>query len=239
MTCAVYVLADKSKRKSERELRLSLRSLAKNCKDLTKVYIVTDELPDWVQNVEHIKASDSNYGKPEKCVLSKLYRFTQNTQIQKFLFMNDDFFMMKRFNAKEYPYYYRGELVYIENPSRWQKVNNNTLDVLEQTVIDYGRAEKNDYGVHCPILYDRKSVQAIRWYVQKFEKQDSGVLFRSVYVNFLGKGIQNKIKVDDCKLWHGEPLRESDTGCISTADGADDVLDEIEKIFNRKCKYEK
>ena len=193
MTDVLYVLANKSKRGSDRELRLSLRSLQKNCKDLGRVFIVTDELPDWVQNVEHIKASDSYYGKPEKCVLSKLYRFTQNTQIQKFLFMNDDFYMMKKFIAKEYPYYYRGELVYIENPSRWQKVNNNTLDVLEQTIIDYGLAEKNDYGVHCPILYDRKSVQALRWYVQHFEKQDSGVLFRSVYVNFLGQRIQNKI----------------------------------------------
>lgn len=230
MTCAVYVLADKSKRKSERELKLSLRSLAKNCKDLTKVFIVTDELPDWIQNVEHIAKYDYIY--PEISVYNKVMAFVYRSRCRSFLFMNDDFFMMKPFEARNYPLYYRGELVYIDNPSRWQKVNNNTLDYLNKW-----KKEKHDYGVHCPILYDRLSVRCDGWSSERYIKSDSGILLRSIYGNNRITG--EKIKVNDCKLWHGEPLRESQTGCISTEDGADDVLDEIESIFNRKCKYEK
>lgn len=230
MTDVLYVLANKSKRGSDRELRLSLRSLQKNCKDLGRVFIVTDELPDWIQNVEHISKYDYIY--PEISVYDKVMEFVYRSRCSRFLFMNDDFYMMKSFEARNYPLYYRGELVYIDNPSRWQKVNNNTLDYLNKW-----KKEKHDYGVHCPILYDRVSVRCDCWNSEHYIKNDSGILLRSIYGNSMPTG--TKIKVDDCKLWHGEPLRESQTGCISTADGADDVLDEIEKMFNRKCKYEK
>lgn len=232
MTDVLYVLANKSKRGSDRELRLSLRSLQKNCKDLGRVFIVTDELPDWIQNVEHIRCGDSWNGYPEISIYYKVMTFVYRSRCRSFLFMNDDFYMMKPFEARNYPLYYRGELVYIENPSRWQKVNNNTLDYLNKW-----KKEKHDYGVHCPILYDRLSVRCDGWSSERYIKIDSGILLRSIYGNSMPTG--TKIKVDDCKLWHGEPLRESETGCISTADGADDVLDQIESIFNKRSRYEK
>lgn len=228
MTDILYLLADKENRGSDRELRLSLRSLQKNCKDLGRVFIITDELPDWIQNVEHIARYDYIY--PEISIYYKVMTFVNRSRCRSFLFMNDDFYMMKPFEARNYPLYYRGELVYIDNPSRWQKVNNNTLDYLK-------RKEKHDYGVHCPILYDRISLRCLDSLISKFFKQDSGILLRSIYGNSILTG--KKIKVDDCKLWHGEPLRESDTGCVSTEDGADDVLDQIESIFNERSRYEK
>lgn len=230
MTDVLYVLANKSKRGSDRELRLSLRSLQKNCKDLGRVFIVTDELPDWIQNVEHISKYDYIY--PEISVYDKVMEFVYRSRCSRFLFMNDDFYMMKPFEARNYPLYYRGELVYIDNPSRWQKVNNNTLDYLNKW-----KKEKHDYGVHCPILYDRLSVRCDGWSSERYIKSDSGILLRSIYGNSMPTG--TKIKVDDCKLWHGEPLRESQTGCISTAENAFSVLDEIEKLFPNKSKFEK
>lgn len=235
MTDVLYVLTDKENRKSERELRLSLRSLKKNCLDLGKVYICTDELPDWIQNVEHIKCCDE-YEEPEKNVWNKLNTFVEIKDINEFLFMNDDFYMLKEFIAKEYPYYYRGKLVYIDNPSRWQKVNNETLHTLQDTwSLDWF-----DYCVHCPILYSKEQYKRMTDRVADFyfwKHQECGLSIRCIYGNFVGS--DNKKQVLDCKLWHGEPLRESDTGCVSTADGADDVLDEIEKIFDKKSKYEK
>lgn len=235
MTDVLYVLADKSKRCSDRELRLSLRSLQKNCKDLGRVFIVTDELPDWIQNVEHIKVKDE-YKEPEKNVWRKVAFFVDTMNEDEFLFMNDDFYMLKEFIAKEYPYYYRGKLVYIENPSRWQKVNNETLHTLQDTwCLDW-----YDYCVHCPILYSKKEFKRMTDKVADFcfwKDEECGLSIRCIYGNFIDS--LNKICVDDCKLWHGEPLRESQTGCISTADGADDVLDKIESIFNERSRYEK
>ena len=180
-----------------------------------------------------IKCGDSWNGYPENNVYDKVYEAVLNMKCRNFLFMNDDFYMMKPFYAKEYPYYYRGSLGYIENPSRWQEVNNKTIDLLK----DRRAYLFLDYGVHCPILYNRTTLKSLCKFFDDKRHGHCGVHLRSLYGNLL-YGISGE-RVDDCKLWHGEPLRESQTGCISTADGADDVLDEIEKIFNRKCKYEK
>lgn len=229
----LYVLADKDSRKSERELKLSLRSLEKNCKDLGKVYIATDIYPDWLDNYVAIPCVDYNYNNPELNLMEKLAMAVDSSISNEFLLMNDDFFMMKPFTASEYPYYYMWKARLIENPSRWQQVFNDTIDYLERK----GVKEVLDYCVHCPVLVNKNTIQNYWDLFKSVNDKYCGYSSRMIIGNLTES--DNKKKVKDCKLWHGEPLRESETGCISTDDKAYDVLDKIESIFNEKSKFEK
>lgn len=228
MTDVLYVLKDGTN--ESKELRLSLRSLEKNCKDLGEVYICTDRPPDWLQNVKHIYMWDS-FQEPEKSVFNKVLSSINSDIGKDFLFMNEDFYMMKPFNASEYPYYHRGKMVYIDNPSRWQKVDNKTIRLLES---DY---DTLDYRIHCPMLMSKDVLSDFIPFLVDCTYDDCGYSIRCLYGNIVDPN--NKKKVIDCKLWRGEPFRESETGCISTMDGADDILLKLEEKFEKKSKYEK
>ena len=233
MTDILYVLADKAKRGSERELRVSLRSLEKNCKDLGTVYIATDELPDWIDNVYHIESHDTD--KRENNAFRKTLiacKVFEKMGAKEFLFMNDDFFMMDSFEAKSYPYFICGDVQFINNPSRYQQVQNNTIFLLNSLGVE----KVNDFRCHCPIIYDVDKFLSLEKYYIKIKDSNVGYSPRLLYGNLF---VKDYVQEKDCKLWSNEDIRKTKQKCISTSDDADDVLEQIESIFNKKSKYEK
>lgn len=211
------------------ELKLSLRSLEANGKNIDKVFIVGD-LPDWIQNVEYINVRD-NYTRETNAFLKTLAACRLGIS-DDFLLMNDDFFMMKPFDSETYPYYVMGNVVSIDNPSRWQMVQNKTLNLLQSKGID----RVKDFRVHCPIRYNREKFLSLSEYVEKVKNENIGYSPRLLYGNLF---VDETIECFDCKLWSDNNIAETKQGCISSKDGGFDVLNKIEKIFNKSSKYEK
>jgi len=225
---ALYVLGNSSQY-NNLELRLSLRSLEQNAKDLESVFII-GEKPNWIKNVVHIPVDDV-YTR-ENNVFRKILTACKLDISENFLFMNDDFYMMKPFIMADYPYFVSGEVVCISNPSRYQEIQNKTLNKLQSNGIE----RVMDYRVHCPIVFNKEKFLTLESYYKESKLENVGYSARLLYGNLF---VDNPIVADDCKLWGLDEIRDTNQGCISTKDDCDDILKELEKIFNKPSKYEK
>lgn len=222
----VYILGDKTQN-DNMELRLSLRSIEKyaNCFDNV---VIVGRKPDWLVNVEWISVADIYTA--EKNAFNKTLVACQNVN-ESLFFMNDDFFMMKEFSCQDYPYYVLGDLVYINNPSRYQMIQNKSMRELERL----GKGIK-DFRVHCPIRYDVKKYLELKKYFDESMQSDVGYSPRILYGNLFCDDV---IKVADCKLWANEGVRDSETGCISTTDDAHEVYNFLMDKFRQKSRFER
>lgn len=225
---ALYVLG-KSSQYNNFELRLSLRSLEQNAKDLESVFIV-GEKPRWIKNIVHIPVDDIYT--IENNVFRKILTACKLDISENFLFMNDDFYMMKPFIMEDYPFFVNGEVVSISNPSRYQKIQNKTLNELQSK----GIVQVMDYRVHCPIIFNKEKFLKLEKYYKATKFDEVGYSARLLYGNLF---TDNPIICEDCKLWSGEKIKDTIQGCISTNDDCEDILKELLEIFNKPSKYEK
>lgn len=225
---ALYVLGNSSQY-NNLELRLSLRSLEQNAKDLESVFIV-GEKPDWIKNVVHIPVDDV-YTR-ENNVFRKILTACKLDISENFLFMNDDFYMMKPFIMEDYPYFVNGEVVCISKPSLYQMVQNKTLNELQSKGIE----RVMDYRVHSPIVFNKEKFLTLEGYYKSTKLERVGYSPRMLYGNFF---VDNYIQADDCKLWANDKIKATKQGCISTNDDCEDILKELLEIFNKPSKYEK
>ena len=227
MSDALYILGRGSKH-DNMELRLSLRTLEANGKNIDRVFIVGNK-PDWVQDVIHIPAEDT-YQKAQNHaykVIVACYRGISDN----FLLMNDDFFMLEPFDVDKYPYYVRGELEEYKEPSFYQETLNKTRDYLIAKGIEHPMA----FNVHCPIIYNKKSFLTFEELFHDVKFETIGYSWRTLYGNTFVKDYK---VVKDCKDFDDKWF-ESETGCLSTSDNCDKILEEVEKLFNKKSRWEK
>lgn len=228
---ALYILGRGSKH-DNLELRLSLRTLDANGKDIDKVFIVGNK-PEWVKDVIHIPAEDT-YQRMQNHA-SKVIKAIKNGISDDFLLMNDDFFMLKTFDAETYPYYVKGELEHAdetrENFKTYQKVLNKTREYL----LENGVKKPLAYNVHCPIRYNCKKFLKFEPLFEKVKFEDIGYSWRCLYGNTFIKKAQ---VVKDCKYFD-DVWKESETGCISTSDNCDKILNELQNRYQNKSRWEK
>ena len=133
---------------------------------------------------------------------------------------------------EEYPYFVCGEVVGISNPSLYQMVQNKTLNELDGKGIN----RVMDYRVHCPIIFNKEKFLLLENYYKATKLEKVGYSARLLYGNLF---VENYIQTEDCKLWANDKIRDTKQGCISTNDDCEDVLKELEKIFNEPSKYER
>jgi len=229
MIDALYILGRGSKQ-DDMELRLSLRSLEKNARNLDRIFIVGN-CPDWVQNVIHIPEEDKCF--PFSNHIRKVLRAIEGGISDNFLLMNDDFFMMKPFDAETYPYFIRGEMFNDKQGGSYRAMLNRTVSILNKKGIDKVLA----YNCHVPIIYNGEKFLQIKKLWQKYERDDIGFSPRVVYGNLFvktGEVIKDPKVFDDTM-----PKEIGKSGCISSHSNSVNFLKEIEKIFNQPSKYER
>ena len=167
------------------ELRMCLRSIEKHLKNYSNVYIV-GELPTWInpQTIIHIPFEDSTDSKQRawniyRKIIAGINYFDWNEDCEEkdvisdnFLFMNDDHFLLTDYIAGEFPYYHRGQI-------QTHRVGNEAQRIqMENTVKLFYKNPILDFGVHCPIVYNKKLfIEAFKG----LEWQDYGYEIKSVY----------------------------------------------------------
>ena len=232
-----YVLGSGSKWKNN-ELRYSLRSLEKYCKNVGQVYVIGENPGFLSDKVKYIKATD--IGSPACNHWYKVKRFFVETGLDKGCYMMDDIFFIKDTDLENYPYYYNRELpdYKCSDPNVYHRTLRNTRNELLKRKLP-----TKSFEVHCPIIYEK----------DKFQSLEKDFLhFKSKYKPFVGvrtfycamNGINGKF-CDDMKIrgnhindWQ-ERIKSNDCFSIS-----DDVIkmgvgDWLEKEFPNPSKYEK
>lgn len=106
----VYVIGTGSKWDNN-ELRYSLRSIEKFASGLGEVYIVGDELPEFInpETVKFLRCYDLPGYSPARNVYRKLKALFSATDIEQFLLSSDDHFFIKRVDFNNWPIHWKGD----------------------------------------------------------------------------------------------------------------------------------
>lgn len=162
------------------ELRYSLRSVVENVKDLENVWII-GERPDWLTNVRYLPVKDM-FDRPTKNTFHKLQSVCREPDLSDdFLWMNDDFFILKPTPVAEFPYFYKGVLPSGIRKSRLLAIESpvNTVNYLQ-----FHKLTMLDYRVHCPIRFNKQKILDL----PVAENEFGVVNTRAVYGNYYKVG---------------------------------------------------
>lgn len=227
MTDIVYVLGKGSKL-NDFEIKMSLRSVEKNMTNYRNVYVV-GECPEFLQNVVHIQCPDRGQVSDFN-IMAKITEACETKTISEdFLFLNDDHFILKPFQADKFPFYHSGDL------SEYISKRGND---------EYGRRAQNTYNhlknqglptkhfdIHTPILYNKEKflnlVSALDWNQKTY-------IIKSLYANSLK--IEGE-QIEDHK-YNNPPTK--DVGVYSTYPNLRaSVTRFLTEQFPKSSKYEK
>lgn len=190
---AIYPLGTGSKLHNE-EIRYSIRSLMANAQNLGKIYII-GEKPKFLEFGErliHIPYKEIHG--PYRNTWEKLRVAAEDDRIsEKFVWMNDDFYIVKKFDASNIPYYTRGgTLLSMRSGTRFLK-DLQIADIHQS----YHRCLKNTltallkrklptfaFATHQPVNFEKKKVLALYREFRHELQPPYGLSFRCCYGNF-------------------------------------------------------
>lgn len=170
-----YPLKTEGSKHRDFELRMSLRSIEKHLSNVDQVFIATEILPDWIDNVTQVHVKDQKNHVPDRNIAEK----TAQCPSEDFLFMNDDHFLLQPYDAETFPYYHAGSLdEYCRRRGLdgYGRRANNTLKHLKANNLP-----TLHFDCHYPIRYNltkfKQHVMSLDW-----TKKD-GYIIKSLYAN--------------------------------------------------------
>lgn len=217
------------------DLRYALRSIEKHLKGYGDIYIVGGRIPKF-KNLKYIPAVDDRSSKfKERNIYRKIVKACNTPSISEdFLFMNDDHFLLKDFEADKFPFYHKGELIdsMAKNTGNYRKTLNHTKKLLTEANLP-----TLNFDTHCPIIYNKQyflhTFTNINWNLYY------GYGIKTLYSAFNHiEGIYEK----DCKInnkTNTEMLAKiSGRDWFSTGAISKGMLEVFEQLYPQKSKYE-
>ena len=221
------------------ELKYALRSIEKHLKDYNEIYILSNYLPNWIQNVNLIMCpQNSNKTRNIKTCINNYFEFTQDENV---FFTNDDIFLLKDVSCINYPYYY-------SNKAEQEIADRNNNDIYKKLVIETNKVlnekgieEFNYFDIHCPIRYNRL---AFNEYVNKSDWSFKyGLIIKSLYANQLRiKPIEiEDVYIKELKRFEEITSYLLDKSHFTIHDRAinPSLIGFLNTIYPNKSKYEK
>lgn len=151
----VYTLADAPSNTDDEELRISLRSVASFGVNLGTVWVVSNRLPEWLANVNHIKVPDTYNNCKDANIINKVLAACEDNRVSdRFIFMSDDqvFNTKIPLNRLSPTYNPRGIRHFsLTDGNRWSKRMHNTLRYIENA----GGCADINWDSHCPQPIDK------------------------------------------------------------------------------------
>ena len=180
------------------ELRFSLRSAEQHL-DFDKVIIVGYKPLFLNDNVIYKKIHD-NLGHKNFNVARKIKSLLEYGEVSDdFIFMNDDFFLLKDYSA--IPYYYNKSI------QEWVDCCASKKSIYYKNVLRLAADDFPDgkfFEVHCPIVYNKKLVKDV---IQKYELKLT-LMLRSYYCNEYKDLIGPIEETKDYKIYNLSQLDE-------------------------------
>lgn len=232
----------KKSKDNYQDLKFCLRSVEKYVENYRDVWIIGD-LPPWIQNVKNIPFSDATHKQwKEKNILDKIQACCINRSItEDMFFFNDDFVILDKMDATDYPYYYKGTCSDSHQSNKgntYQITMYHTMKFLE----DRGFKDLN-FDIHTPIIYNKKKFMSTFAIGDIDFKTKYGYGIKTLYCSV------NKVKpvfMEDCKIGNGrsrEEILEAIEGrsIFSYNDFAlrGELKDVLTELFPNRSKFEK
>ena len=212
------------------ELRYSIRSVVKNMSH-DNLWVVGGK-PDWYKGKHIPVVQDKAYFLNAKTNMRTILKSDQISD--KFIFMNDDFFVMNP--IKEIPYMYSGLLLdKIQYRERQNPGDLYTRMLLKTYSELYQRShikQPLDYELHVPMIFEKEKLSSVI---------GSQGLWRSMYGNIYSVGGET---FTDTKIYNKDhPLSENivslESDYLSTEDKVfKDHLDWFNSKFSKPSKFE-
>lgn len=234
MIDALYILGDGSKFDNE-ELRYSLRTLEKHVKNIHKVIIVGED-PKFLSDKAEYHYIPEVKGNKEYRIAKKIYTACEKGIVKgDFLFLNDDFFFTKEFDATKYPYYHKGDLL-LGSPNKFYKAS---------LMATYNYLKENGFNtlhfdVHTPIIYNSEKFLALKPHLDKSCLNAFGFVLKSLYSNIYGIEGEEYEDVKLGKFNNNVFERMKSTNVVSCYDGGfeDWLYAYLRHEYKEKSKYE-
>ena len=217
------------------ELRYALRSIQRFLRNYRKVYIIGHR-PAWLTDqVIHIPFEDKRGH--ERNIMEKVLHACKYPQLSdKFLFMNDDHYLVSYFDAPKFPNYYFNSIEFKLTNCRggYAETVRNTLFSLKARKLPH-----SFYDVHTPIIYDKALFPQVMG--QYDWSKRNGYLIKSLYCNTLRL---HGIMMQDCKAnkpmscFHIEKWLEDRPMFSSAEKITPEIATYLEYLFPDKSKYE-
>ncbi len=134
------------------ELRYALRSITQNLLNIDKIWLVTQKLPIWVKDVEHIEAKDQYNRKNINLYTGLVDALSNSAMSQNVLFWTDDNILLSKMNAATIPAIItNGDLAeYPMSGKAWNLMRRQTGDALKAANLP-----TKNYEAHVPVLFNR------------------------------------------------------------------------------------
>lgn len=226
------------------ELRYSLRSIAKNGKNIGRVFLVGVK-PEWVSDkVIHIPCDDP-YDQPHKNILHKVLTAAYNSKIDShFLISSDDHYYVKPTDFNKLPVYYREKTISEKVRDRWSIYCNSLHDtrsiLLEKGLTIY------QTNPHCNTHFDVGIYEKYKNIFDLCMWIPNGGELNCVMGNLLIKEGWKAAPFADAKLNSRMSLGDIEKlatkiECLSSVTGIEGsaLAKYLEKEFNKKSIYEK
>lgn len=161
------------------ELRYCLRGIEKHLTGVGKVFLI-GEKPDFIKNVVHLKETDFiGAADRQRNIFNKILRGVKDKRMsERFLFFNDDHFLLQDYEAERFPSHYQGKLeakIPAMTNTPYKQTLVNTYDLLKRR----GYTTKN-FDVHAPIIYNKTDFLSS---VARVEFIPGGYAIKSLYCN--------------------------------------------------------
>jgi hypothetical protein len=218
------------------ELRYCLRSIEKHLRGYGDIFII-GEKPPWLRHVIHIPFDEGFAPKcheKERNIFTKIMAACADERVtDDFLFMNDDHYLLREYEAGAFPYYYDGDLAEKMTVTDYKHTVWNTMALFNEEALYF--------DIHCPIIYNKLRFQYTfldvnwsRW----------GYCIKSVYMNSNSCAIRTE-EYPDLKISEAYPaskIREllAGRGWFSIGDRAreGELLQVLKELYPNKSKYE-
>jgi hypothetical protein len=227
----VYICKDGN----NEELRYSIRSVVQSFPD-SNIWVVGGKPTWYAGNYINIKQVLTKY----RNAIQNLNAICNSNEIsEKFILMNDDFYIVKNINTIET---YHGGLL-LDKINLYQKINSNSnytrkLAATYKKIKSLNIENPLDYELHVPMIMEKKKLKQILQNNDQF-------LWRSIYGNVFSVGGE---QMEDVKVYTKGPLvlksynlKKDDHIYLSSADTSFDMIlsNILKKQFTEKTKYEK
>lgn len=212
-----------------------------NLTGIGEVFIVGKQLKV-LKGLKYIQCHDEPTGKKkEKNIYRKILAAINHPDVSEhFLFMNDDHFLLQKFDVKKLPFYHKGTLEQTmdKNLGDYRKSVNHTRKYLLSK-----DKPTTDFDTHFPILYNKKDFCTFVCNKELNWDQDFGYVIKSLYANLAG--IKGEFG-GDCKIQKSMTYDEivakiGDKKFFSTSDGCmnADMIKFLEEKYPNKSSYER
>lgn len=240
MTSIVMPLVKNGSRWGDKELRYALRSVEKHLTGYGDIFII-GYCPPWLQNVIHIPATDGDKTyENERNIYNKIMLACEDERVtENFLFMNDDHFLLKDYEAGKFPYYAYGFLSdYLNRQDPYKTTLQNTFDKIGDHLF---------FDIHCPIIYSKSSFRMMTELLQLDWSMKWAYGIKTIYCYFIST-LQG-LKAENCPdLKIRDPLpsskiRELISGrpwfSMNNAAREGGIETVLQELYPNKSKYEK